>query len=261
MINDLRELCRYRELLAVMVWRDIKVKYKQSVMGFLWALLMPLIIVSAGILVKYAIAAVSGSGVRTSQLLTVSVKAVPWAFIVSSIRFATTSLVQNTNLVTKIYFPREIFPIAAVLSNFVDFLTATCVLVFILLLFQSGVSVHLWYVPVLILLIVSFVTGMGLILAALNLFFRDVRYLVEVVLTFAIFFTPVLYEVTMFGKLAKYLLMNPVAPLLEALNSCVVLHETPQLGWVAYSGAFSVLMLVGGYRLFKRLEPKFAESI
>ena len=100
-----------------------------------------------------------------------------------------------------------------------------------------------------------------MILAALNLFFKDVKYLVEVVLTFALFFTPVLYEVTLFKDYSKFLLMNPVAPLLEALNSCVVLHEMPRVGWILYRAIMSCLILFGSYSIFKRLEPPFAESI
>src|SRR6266704_1918579 len=120
MIKDLQKLYRYRELLIMITWRDIRVKYKQSVMGFMWALFMPLLIVCAGVLVRYAISILSGRAIVFADLASVSVKAVPWAFFVASIRFGTNSLLQNKWLVTRIYFPREIFPIAAVLSSFFD---------------------------------------------------------------------------------------------------------------------------------------------
>lgn len=127
MIKNLRELYRYRELLAVMVWRDIKVKYKQSVMGFLWAILMPLIIVSAGIVVKYAISIVSGTPMKLFQLVTVSC--------------------SEQHLVTKIYFPKEVFPMAAVLSNVFDFLVASGLLAIILMISHTGASIHLGMFP------------------------------------------------------------------------------------------------------------------
>lgn len=261
MIHNLRELYCYRELLFIIVWRDIKIKYKQSVMGFMWAIFMPMLIVSAGILVKYAIATVSGKPMVFSEIVTVSVKALPWSFFVGSVRFATNSLMGNVNLVTKIYFPKEIFPIASVLSNLFDFIIAGCALGIILIICQIGSSIYLLWLPMLMLTLLLLVIGLGMLLSALNLFFRDVKYIVEVLLTFGIFFTPVFYEVEMFGKWSKILLLNPVAPILEAINACVVYHRAPDFGWPAYSAAFSCLMFAFAYPVFKKLEPAFAESI
>ena len=261
MIDQIRELFKYRELLYIFVWRDIKIKYKQSVMGFMWAIFMPILIVISGILVKYAIAVVSGKPMVFSDIATVSVKALPWSFFVGSIRFATNSLMGNSNLVSKIYFPKEVFPIAAVLSNLFDFFIAGCVLGVILIIAQIGLSIYLLWIPVFVFMLIIQLVGLGMLLSALNLFFRDVKYIVEVFLTFGIFFTPVFYEVDMFGKWSKVLLLNPVAPILEAINACVVHHRAPDLGWLAYSAVVSCLMLGFGYPLFKKMEPAFAESI
>ncbi len=261
MLRHLKELYRYRDLLLMMSWRDIRVKYKQSVMGFMWAIFMPMLIVCAGILVKYAISALSGKPMVLSQLATVSVKAVPWAFFVGAIRFGTNSLLANQNLVTKIYFPKEIFPIAAVTSSFFDCIVAGSFLAVVLVVAQIGISIHILWLPILLIILVTLATGLALILSALNLFFRDVKYIVEVVLTFAIFFTPVLYEVELFGEAGKLLLLNPVAPILESLNNCVVLHTAPQIGWLLYSSGVSVSLLLVAYASFKNLEPQFAENI
>ncbi len=261
MIKNLRELYRYRELLFMITWRDIKVKYKQSVMGFMWAIFMPMLIVSAGILVKYAISILSGKPIVLSDLATVSVKAVPWAFFVGSIRFGTNSLLQNKTLVTRIYFPKEIFPIAAVMSSLFDFAVAGAVLGVVLLILKTGTSIYLLWLPVLIILLVVLALGLSIMLSALNLFFRDVKYLVEVILTFAIFFTPVLYDVDMFGEAGRILLINPVAPILEAMSSCVVLHRSPESWWLLYSATVSLLFLLLAYSKFKKLEPRFAERI
>jgi lipopolysaccharide transport system permease protein len=260
-IEYVRELFKYRELLLIIVWRDIKIKYKQSLMGFMWAIFMPILIISAGILVKYAMAVVSGKPMIFSDIATVSVKALPWSFFVGSIRFATNSLLGNTNLVTKIYFPKEIFPIAAVLSNLFDFIIAGCVLIIILFFAQIGWSFYLLLVPVLLFILIILLIGFGMLLSALSLFYRDVKYLVEVVLTFGIFFTPVFYEVAMFGKWSTVFLLNPVAPILEGINACVVHHQMPDLGWVAYSAVVSCLIFIFSYPMFKKLEPAFAESI
>jgi len=261
MIENLRELYRYRELLLMIAWRDIKVKYKQSVMGFMWAIFMPMLIVCAGILVKYAMSTISGKPLARADLMSVSVKAVPWAFLIASIRFGTNSLMANRSLVTKIYFPKEIFPIAAVLSSLFDFAVATAFLAIIIAVLGAGWSAYMLWLPVLVVILVAMATGLSIILSSLNLFFRDVKYLVEVILTFAIFFTPVLYDVDMFGDAGRILLLNPVAPILEAAKDCIVLQRSPNLGWLLYSATCSFALLLFAYGKFKTLEPTFAERI
>jgi len=104
-------------------------------------------------------------------------------------------------------------------------------------------------------------TGIGMVVSAASLFFRDVRYIVEVLLTFGIFFTPVFYDVRMLGAKGKWLLVNPVAPILDGLSTCVARQQSPDLPWLAYSIGFSLTVLLGGYFFFKHLEPAFAESI
>ena len=257
----LLEIARYRDLLYMLTWRDIRIKYKQSSMGFMWAILMPLLIVSAGMLVRYAFSRLSGQPLHGTDIAMVSVKAVPWAFFVAGVRFSTLSLIANSNLVTKIYFPRELFPLAAVLSQFFDFAVASAALAVILAVAGIGASVQLLWVPLLIVLLLSLVLALGILLSALALFFRDVKYIVEVMLTFGIFFTPVFYDVELFGDWAQILLLNPLAPILEGFGDCIVHHQAPPLGWLAYSAAFSLGALLLSYKAFKSLEPVFAENI
>ncbi len=256
-----RELYQWREVLWMITYRDIRIKYKQSLMGFMWALLMPLLITAAGVLVKYSFAVVSGDTFDPASAGSVVLKSVPYAFFVASIRFSSASLVSNANLVTKIYFPREIFPVASILSQLFDFLIASVVLVAVLAIAGVGWSPTLVWVPVLVVILIGLALGIGIILSAANLFLRDVKYLVEVFLMFAIFVTPVFYEVDMFGKWAPLLMLNPVAPVLEGLNECVVLGRTPDLGWTLYAALFALFSLTAGVALFKKLEPAFAESI
>jgi len=258
MINELIE---YRHLLFMLTWRDIKIKYKQSIMGFMWAVFMPMIIVAAGILVKKAFSMLSGNPMDLAQLASVSVKAIPWAFFVSSIRFATNSLTGNMNLVTKIYFPREVFPLSAVLSNLFDFGVAAAVLIVILAIAGIGASIYLLWLPALLILLISLAAGMGMLLACANLFFRDVKYIVEVILTFGIFFTPVFYEASMFGKWAPVLLLNPVGAILESINDVVVLHRAPDAFWLGYSAVWAIGGLLVAWNIFHRAEFAFAENI
>jgi len=261
MIATIRELVHRRDLLFTLTWREVQIKYKQSVMGFLWAILMPALIVGAGILVRYAFAVLRGSPLAMDDIVTVAVKSVPWAFFVSGLRFATNSLIANADLVTKVYMPREIFPVASVLSQLVDFLVAAVLLAVFLGVTRVGASWALLWIPVLVLILFLLVTGMGLALAAASLFFRDVKYIVEVGLTFAIFFTPVFYDVSLFPRWSTLLLLNPVAPVLEGLSTVVLRHRSPDLGWVAYAAAWAVIGCAVSLAFFKRLEPYFAEKI
>src|SRR5271163_1061568 len=257
MKQELQELYRYRELLYMIAYRDIKVRYKQSIMGFLWAILMPILIVMSGIVVRYAYALVGHAPLKTTDIADVAVKSVPWAFIVSSIRFSLNSLTGNRDLVVKIYFPKEIFPMAAVLACFFDFVVASTALIIFLALTKIGVSIYLLWVPVLLATTIMMCLGVGMLVSAASLFFRDVKYIVEVLLTFGIFFTPVFYDVRMFGDKGKWLLLNPIAPILVGLSDCIARQQSPQLGWFAYSFGFAVAVFFGGYVFFKHLEPAF----
>jgi lipopolysaccharide transport system permease protein len=261
MREELREFYKYRELLFTIAVRDIRVRYKQSAMGFLWAILMPILIVMSGVIVRYAFAMAAHSSLGTADIAGIAVRSLPWAFLVSSIRFGCSSLTNNRDLVTKVYFPKEIFPVAAVLASLFDFFVASTALVVLLLVLHTGSSVYLFWTPALLLVLMLLAVGTGMVVSAASLFFRDVKFIVEVVLTFGIFFTPVFYDVQMLGEKGKWLLLNPAAPILEGLSACIVRHQTPQMGWLAYSVAFSLMMLAAGYGFFKHLEPAFAESI
>jgi lipopolysaccharide transport system permease protein len=261
MKEKLRQLYKYRELLYVITYRDIKVRYKQSIMGFLWAILMPVLIVFSGVVVRYAFALVSHAPLNKVDLASVAVKSVPWAFVVAGVRFACSSLTSNTSLVCKIYFPREIFPMAAILACLFDFAVASIALIPFLVILHVGWNIHLLWVPILMFTMILLTLGIGMVVSASSLFFRDVKYIVEVFLTFGIFFTPVFYDVSMFGDKGKWLMLNPLAPLLDGLSSTVAYHRSPNLMWFAYGFVLSLAVFLGGFTLFKHLEPAFAEGI
>jgi lipopolysaccharide transport system permease protein len=261
MREELRELYHYRELLYMLTYRDIKVRYKQSAMGLLWAVLMPALIVSSGIVIRYAYAVASGRPLQNGDIASVAVKSIPWAFLVSSIRFSCSSLINNHNLVTKVYFPKEVFPVAAVMASLFDLVVASGALVLFLLAIRVGWSAQLIWVPLLLLTMLILAAGLAMIVSAAGLFFRDVKYIVEVLVTFGIFFTPVLFDARMLGDKGKWLLLNPAAPILEGLSACIVSHRPPDLHWLTYSLTFGASALFGGYVFFKHLEPSFAENI
>jgi ABC-type polysaccharide/polyol phosphate export permease len=170
-------------------------------------------------------------------------------------------MLSNTNLVTKIYFPREVLPLAAVLASLFDTAIASSVVIVLLIVGRVGVTIYLLWVPLIIGLIILFTAALTMFLSCANIFFRDVKYLVDVLLTFGIFFTPVFYEARMMGKWAPLLLLNPLGSLLEALNNTIVRHEAPSLPWLVYAASWSILGLLAAWSIFERAESSFAESI
>jgi ABC-type polysaccharide/polyol phosphate export permease len=261
MIELFREMVHARNLLYILAWREIKVRYKQSVMGILWALLMPLMVISAGTLVRLAFSSLSDTQITLNEVLALSAKSAPYAFIVGSIRFGTVSLVSNSSLLTKIYMPRLVFPVAAVASQLFDFGVAAGILLVLMSIGGVGVSVQLLWVPLLFLGLLLLALGLAILLSAASLFFRDVKYLVDALLTFAVFFTPVFYDSSMFGRWAPAILLNPIAPLLEGFSATIVDHRAPDLAWVAYSLVFGLILGFGSISMFTKLEPYFAESV
>jgi ABC-type polysaccharide/polyol phosphate export permease len=281
--RDLREIVRdelwgHRGLLYELIRRDIRVRYKQTALGFAWAVLMPMLIVMAGATVRYAMAYVGGRHLGVQDVAGIAIKAVPWAFFVGSMSFATISLVGQANLVTKIYFPREVLPLASTLAQAFDASVGivTLFVAFALLDIHYGFAV-LW-APPLALVALLLTVGLALFLSCANLFYRDVKYVVQVFLTFGIFFTPVFFEPEMFGPLgARLMMLNPLAPIMEGLRLSVVLgHNLADtlvvpgrhgavVAWspwyLVYAATLAVLVFVSGLLVFHRAESKFAEYV
>jgi ABC-type polysaccharide/polyol phosphate export permease len=282
-VADLREIVRdelwaYRGLAYELTRRDLRVRYKQTVMGFAWAVLMPLLIVLSGSLVRFAMAYVSGRPLAMEELAGIAVKAIPWSFFVGSIGFATSSLVGNASLMTKIYFPREMLPLAATLAQSFDSAIGVTALLIVCPLIGVHYGLAILWAPVLAVCIVLLTSGTALLAGCANLFFRDVKYLVQVLLTFGIFITPVLFEPEMFGAVgARVMMLNPLAPLLEGLRLSIVYNHNlfaplvvaarhgDVLAWspwyLAYSAASAAITFIVGLVVFHRAEKKFAEYV
>ena len=162
---------------------------------------------------------------------------------------------------TKIYLPRLVFPLAAVFSQLLDFLIAAAVVFLVLVFAGTGWSIQLLWLPLIVGTLILLTTALAVIFSAASLFFRDVKYIVEVLLTFAIFFTPVFYDSALLGSWARWLLANPVSPLLEATASIVILHQSPSFIWLGYSIAIAASLFIVAINTFKRLDPYFAECI
>lgn len=280
---DLREigadLWQYRDLLYQLTLRDVRIRYKQAAMGFLWAALMPSLVVLAGCVVRIAMARISGTTFDASGIAAMAVKAVPWSFFVGSISFATASLTGNMNLVAKIYFPREVLPLSSVLAQLADACVASAAAALLLPVLGVRPALAWLWLPVLAVLLVTLAAAAALLLSCANLFFRDVKYIVQVFLTFGIFFTPVFFEPAMLGPTgARLMMLNPLAPLLEGVRLAVtqgqnllvpltVLSRSGAVvtawspGYLLYAAAVAVVGLAGSALLFHRLEFLFAEYV
>ena len=259
---DLRELLaeqiHYRDLLFQMTLRDLLIRYKQTVMGFGWAIFMPLVntavfsviftrVAPLDTAVPYPLFAYCGLWV--------------WNFFSSSLRFSVTSLTSNSNLVSKVYFPREIFPFSATLVCFVDFAVGSVVLIALMIWYGVPPSVHLAWLPLVVIVHLAFTMAVALLLSMANLFYRDVKYLFEVTITIWMFATSVVYPVDRIGgTLGAVLALNPMTPIVDAYRSVILLSVAPgaPFGWVALASA---VVLLTAWLLFHRQEFEFAENI
>lgn len=277
--ESVAELWTFRELLGQLARRDIMIRYKQAVMGFAWALFMPILIVLAGLIVRVALATVSGIDLDRADAGALALKGLAWSFFVGAIGFATPSLTANMGLVTKIYFPREVLPMASVVAQLVDSSIAGIAVLLALPFLGVQFTAQLLWLPLLLALLVALTVAAALFLACANLFFRDVKYIVQVLLTFGIFFTPVLFEPAVLGPVgAKLVMLNPIAPILEGLRlaafegrSLLVPLEVvgrqgqDVIAWQPWYLAYAAGWAIGGLGFsavfFHRAEFAFAEYV
>ena len=265
-----RDLIAYRELLLQFVRRDISLRYRQAVMGFGWAVLLPLLTMGASLVLRAV--AFKGGTAGAPPLAALAVKAWAWGFVAGALTFGSQSLLSNIALVTKIYFPREVLPVAAILTQCVDGAIGFTVLVIAL----PFLGVHLgwaalWF-PLFLLLLVLLVSGLALLLAGANVFFRDIKYIVQVFLTFGIFFTPVVYDPSSFHGLARAAVMaNPFAGILVGLDLSLTRDMNLAATHASATGVLwqptdliapvlgTAMLLVAGLSLFRRASVWFAE--
>lgn len=274
-----RELWEFRDLVHQLTLRDIRVRYTQAVMGFAWAIFAPMLVVLSGLLIRYALAHASGRQVSMAAIGATALKAVPWSFFSGALNLATASLISNKSLITKLYFPREAIPLATVLAQTKDLGVAFAVLAIILPFLGLTVSINLLWVPLLVLLLLTYTLACAVFLSCANLFYRDVKYVVQLLLTFGIFLTPIFFEPQAYGPIgARLLMLNPLAPIIEGLRLAVIdgrtllepVFEVNRRGvsilvwspWhLLYSAVWAVGGLLVGLRLFRRVTYVFAEYV
>jgi ABC-type polysaccharide/polyol phosphate export permease len=255
----LREQIEYRELLMQMTRRDLLLRYKQTAMGFAWAIFMPLVNTAV---FSVVFTRVTRLDTPVPYPLFAFCGFLFWNFFASSLRFSVMSLTGNSNLVTKVYFPREIFPFSAVLVCLVDLAVGSLFLVALMAYYGIVPGTALLLLPVIVGIHLMFTAGVALLLAMGNLFYRDVKYLFEVVITVWMFATSVVYPVhSVGGTLGTLLALNPMTQIIEAYRSVILYGHMPAAIPLVVTGALSLFVLVGSWLMFHRAEFTFAENI
>jgi lipopolysaccharide transport system permease protein len=262
------DLMRYRQLLFSLTWRDIRIRYKQSMLGIGWAILLPLsmMLIFTFVFTK-AIDTSSVLKVDMPYALFAYLGLVPWTFFSVALSGCVNSLVANRNLVTKVYFPREVFPLSCVASSFVDFVIALSVLAGLIGYFHlSGDWVFrphaaILFVPVVVAVQVVMMVGIGMMLSMANLFYRDVRQVFGVTIQLLMFISNVVVPVPRQGLLGEVLALNPLVPLIGAYRDCVIHGRLPDATGFVYATVFAFAALILGWMCFRKASYRFAECI
>lgn len=257
-------LHRYRDLLWLWTMREVQVRYKQSLLGIAWAVLQPLALTIMFTIVFSRLVRVDTGGIPYPIFSYTAL--VPWTFFSTSLSFGISSLVNNMNLVTKIYFPREILPLASVGAAFVDFLVSAAILAGMMAIYgvRPGWTI-LWVLPLLALQI-ALTIAVVLLGSALLVFFRDVRFVVPLLIQVWMYASPIIYPSSLVSDLVPERLrtlyfLNPMAGIIDGYRRVLLTSEAPDFGALAVGSAVTLVLLVGGYSFFKRSEPVFADLI
>ncbi|MDP2935602.1 MAG: ABC transporter permease [Dehalococcoidia bacterium] len=258
-IQHLSELYRYRGLIKNLVARDLKARYKNSVLGFAWCLINPLMMMVVFTLVFGVLMRNNIPNFPVFLLIGL----LPWNLTAGSVMGSMNSIIGNGHLIKKVYFPREILPISMVCSNLVNFLLACVVLAAMLLVFRVELSPLMLYFPVILLIHVIFLLGLALLFSSLNVFFRDTEVIMEVVVLAWFFMTPVFYNIedltSTFSRLMY--ILNPMASIISTYRLVLLYHSPPAAEFLLRTLATSVAVLLIGYWFFLRQAPAFGEEV
>jgi lipopolysaccharide transport system permease protein len=256
----LGEVWEYRELLYFLVWRDIKVRYKQTVLGAAWAVIQPFFTMVVFSIFFGGLAKTPSDNIPYPIFSYAAL--VPWTFFANGLLNSSTSLVTNSNLITKVYFPRLVIPMSAVLAGVVDFVLAFAVLVGMMLVYRITPTANVVWLPLLLLLALVTSLGVGLWLSAMNVKFRDVRYTVPFLVQFWLFATPIAYPSSLLAEPWRTLYgINPMVGVVEGFRWALLGVDTAPGPTIIVSAIVAVALLVGGAFYFRRMEKSFADVV
>ena len=261
--NYWADLYRYRELFYILSWRDLKVRYKQTVVGVLWAFLRPLLTMIVFTIVFGKLAKMQPEG-DVPYAIMVFAAMLPWQFFSNALTEASNSLIGNANLLSKVYFPRLIVPASSVITSFVDFLISFVLLLVLMAYYQYMPTWKILFLPIYIAL--SFLTafGLGLYLTALNVKYRDFRYIIPFIVQFGLYISPVGFSSSVIPEQWKTLYyLNPMVSIIDGFRWCIIKDSTtdPLSIYALFSVLMSVVILLIAIRQFRKMEKTFADLI
>ncbi len=257
-MNVFKELYNYRELLKTNIKKEIRGKYKGSWLGVLWTFLNPLLMLAVYAFVFPYILRVDVENYTIFMIVAL----IPWNFFTTAVQTGTSSVTINGNILKKVYFPREIIPLSVTTSQLVNFLI-TCLIMFGFILFSGvGFSIHFLLFPVLVFVQFILTLGINLILSAVTVFVNDVAHFVQVAMTLGFYATPVVYLSSMLPEKFQWVMhINPMAVLVESYRAILYYHKMPDMYWLGIWIVLSIIILVVGYMIFKKLERTFVEEL
>jgi lipopolysaccharide transport system permease protein len=256
----LKELWDYRELLYFLMWRDIKVRYKQTALGAAWAIIQPFFMMIVFSLFFGRLGKIPSDGIPYPVFVYCAL--LPWQLFSFALSESSNSLVGNQNLITKVYFPRLVVPISAVLGGLIDFAIAFVILLAMMAYYGIVPGIAIVTLPLFILLAVMTALGVGLWLSALNVQYRDVRYTIGFLTQFWLFATPVAYPSSLVPAKWRALYgLNPMAGVVEGFRWALLGKADPPGALLAVSIGVVILILIGGLYYFRRMEQTFADIV
>lgn len=263
LISEIKALIKHRELLFQMVGREIKSRYKQSILGYFWVILNPLaqmIVMSFAFSIILRIPTNAGAHIPYSIFLFVAL--LPWNLFANSLTSASNALVGSASLITKIYFPRSILIIATIMAKIIDFLFALTVLIGYMVFYQIPITAHiLWVIPIFFIQQI-FTLALSLFFAAANLIYRDIQYLLSLLLVLWMYVTPIIYPVDIVPQNLRFIFqLNPMSVIVNAYRQSILSGTMPKISSLAVALIVSLVTLLICLKYFKTKEKNFADNI
>ena len=257
---DLNGIWQHRELLYFLVWRDLKVRYKQTIIGIGWAVLQPLISMTIFTLIFGNLAKIPSDGLPYSIFVYSAL--LPWNYFAGALQRCVASVVGDASLISKVYFPRLILPLAGTVSGVVDFLVSFVLLLVMMVYYGIGVSWSVLTLPLLLLLALSTALAVGLWLSALNVRYRDVGHTIPFIVQVWMYASPIVYPVSMIPEKYRFFYsLNPMAGVIEGFRWALLGKQSPDFSVMAISATVVLLLITGGIIFFRNMEKTFADVV
>lgn len=249
-----------KDLFLQLTLREIKGKYKQSILGYAWVLLVPLLnLLVLNIVFQYFFRVPTG---EIPYVIYLFIALVPWTFTASAISTATSSIVANDSLITKVYFPREIIPLTTIASKMVDLFLMSIILIIFLALYKIPFHLTSLYIPFIFLVQLILITGVSLILSSINVYFRDIENILGVIITIWMYLTPIIYPPELIPENVRFLFgLNPMVGIINAYRNTILYGVPPPLISFSFSIIISIVLFILGIYIFRRLSRSFADVV